>query len=49
MWPSYDDPRGKASSFNITMGGFEQERDEWDRNGRCEVLKDIINDPRNGA
>ena len=48
-WPSYDSPLGEASSFNITLGGFEQERDERDRDGRCDVLRDIISDPKNGA
>ncbi|KAK2745655.1 hypothetical protein FQN57_003551 [Myotisia sp. PD_48] len=45
-WPKYGP---KATIFNVTLDGFQKQRDYWDINNRCDILKDIIFDPENGA
>ncbi|OJD14759.1 hypothetical protein AJ78_04933 [Emergomyces pasteurianus Ep9510] len=45
-WPKYGPGE---TSFNITLGGFEMQKDYWDINRRCQVLNDIFNDRNNGA
>ncbi|EEQ28242.1 hypothetical protein McanMca71_005942 [Microsporum canis] len=35
--------------FNITLDGWKKERDYWETNRRCQILQEIIADPKNGA
>jgi carboxylesterase type B len=45
-WPKYG---AREASFNVTLDGFEVEKDFWDVNRRCEVLNEIFSDRKNGA
>ncbi|KAK2871625.1 hypothetical protein FQN49_002997 [Arthroderma sp. PD_2] len=37
------------TTFNITLDGWKKEKDYWEVNRRCQILKEIIGDPKNGA
>ena len=35
--------------FDVTVDGFEREKDYWEVHRRCQVLNEIFNDPKNSA
>ncbi|EFQ98659.1 gut esterase 1 [Nannizzia gypsea CBS 118893] len=35
--------------FNITLDGWKKEKDPWETSRRCQILRDILTDPKNGA
>ncbi|OAX80301.1 hypothetical protein ACJ72_05370 [Emergomyces africanus] len=45
-WPKYGP---EETSFNITLDGFEVQKDYWDINRRCQVQNDIFSERNNGA
>jgi hypothetical protein len=44
-WPAYG---SKEIVYNVTLNGFEKQRDYWEVNRRSQVLNKIFADRRNG-